>query len=71
MYGESAGQRHGGLYVWDRADIPLDELRSRFEAAQTLPESQRTATMAPFILDNGARRVFVANVDQSGSHAVR
>jgi hypothetical protein len=61
-YGESAGKRHAGLYVWDHADIALDELQARFEAAKRLPEPQRTTALAPF-MSNGARRVFVGKND--------
>jgi hypothetical protein len=67
QYQESAGKHSGGLYVWDRAEMPLDLLIDGFKAAEALPEPQRTLAMARLPQSNGARRVFVGKDEDRSS----
>jgi hypothetical protein len=67
VYGESAAKRSGGLYVWDRAEMPIDELIAKFKAAESLSEPHRKAAFDKLPQNNGARRVFVGKNDDKSS----
>jgi len=64
VYGESNGQRNGGLVVWDRTDVPLPELVRELQGIQALPASERQKALdAIGATDNGARRIFVGKAE--------
>jgi hypothetical protein len=60
-YGEDGGQRIAGLNVWDRSEVPLDQLMAELDAPQKLPtDAERKAALDAIRAANRApRRVFV------------
>jgi hypothetical protein len=62
MYGEQDGKRTAGLYVWDRPEMPLDQLMDKLNAAKTEEDKAAFVKALQEKGEAGARRVFVGKL---------
>ncbi len=64
-HSDEDGRRFAGLVVWDRPDLPLNELMERYEAARRLPEgSERDRAFEQMQAEGlfGATRLYVGKL---------
>jgi hypothetical protein len=69
LYSDNNGKRTAGLRVWDRSDIPLDELYAKFGE---LKGAEREAAMKKLVDQGlvGAGRVFVGKLPDKSAQLV-
>jgi hypothetical protein len=68
MYGEQDGKRTAGLYVWDRPEMPLDQLMEKLNAAKTEEDKAAFIKTLQEKGEAGGRRVFVGkNADRTAT----
>jgi hypothetical protein len=66
MHEDVDGKRRAGLYVWDRADLPLDEWVERIRAVQRLPKGpEQNQAFAQLRAEGwfGATRLFAGKME--------